>query len=126
MCCYGTSIVSLSRAITLKRAEVEKNTPKFCLKNAPVQFHICLGLVLSVSKIVVEPSHVDMLILGKFWFYFPNLGLVDKEAVIRLRIIGLQVSLGKNHRNNLTFHNQIKVFTSPIYGIPQSLDNFSG
>ena len=35
VCCYGTSIVSLSRAITLKRAEVEKNTPKFCLKNAP-------------------------------------------------------------------------------------------
>ena len=45
--------------------------------------------------VVVEPSHVDMLILGKFWFYFPNLGLVDKDAVIRLRIIGLQVPLVK-------------------------------
>ena len=55
-------------------------------------------LVLSVSismGVVVEPSHVDMLILGKFWFYFPNLGLVDKDAVIRLRIIGLQVLLVK-------------------------------
>ena len=55
-------------------------------------------VLLSVSIsifVVVEPSHVDMLILGKFWFYFPNLGLVDKDAVIRLRIIGLQVSVVK-------------------------------
>ena len=52
-------------------------------------------VLLSVSIsifVVVEPSHVDMLILGKFWFYFPNLGLVDKDGVIRLGISGLELS----------------------------------
>ena len=37
----------------------------------------------------------DMEILGEFRFYFLNLGLVDKDGVIRLRIIGLQVSVVK-------------------------------
>ena len=55
------------------------------------------------SCVAAEPSQVDMLILGKFWFYFPNLGLVDKDCVIRLRIIGLQVSRVKTPEITLHF-----------------------
>ena len=45
----------------------------------------------------------DMEILGEFRFYFLNLGLVDKDGVIRLRIIGLQVSLVKTLEITLHF-----------------------
>ena len=59
-----------------------------------LDLRMMLSVTISIG-VVVEASHVDMLILGKFWFYFPHLGLVDKDAVIRLRIIGLQVLVVK-------------------------------
>ena len=58
---------------------------------------------INAGNINKEDWCKDMEILREFRFYFPNLGLVDKDGVIRLRIIGLQVSLVKTREITLYF-----------------------